>query len=770
MKGNSNSKKTTEEKKNEISVSRKNDLLTLLPIEVQQSKELTINHKLVLAYLIEFNNIDKAKDNGYIYRTNDIISQETGVCLNTLRSSFAKLTDLGFIERTAGHRGKASEYRLHMSMIKSYGSKNKSYGSKNKSYGSKNKSYGSKIEDENCTNKLNPIFENCTNKLNPNYNDLLLIINELRNEVKSYRSKVEEYKNEVEEYKMKLHPIFENCTTDTDTDKETDTISKDNLLYNNNTEEYNTRDQNIKEKSTKDNLEILKENSTVEIPNDEDIQRENEILNKIENTSRDNISDDEIPSDLPPLNIDDFFETSNDNLTEYRSNENVSKDENELEFSIFGNDIISEDENDNDTTVKFINGKFTVVSETEDEINSSSDVEQDNDNNSNEISNSTMTMEDNTISNNTISISSDEFQIWGKIQPIFEKTSNKLVEYLFSEYQTIHSQKEIQGTFAQVKRYISLDKEQLNNVSIPSTGTFGILSLKNETYNFIQCNTDPNGKNDNFKRSLNVEKKGGAAVETEKTSNNADTAAKMSQVDNYTTDDKKVAPVQPQTVNNESVDMCYTMYGVTADEMNDILSHHGNYNTKPSKGAWRQMTIHLHGEQTTVSEALNHFKDKKKDGKEYMECNTFLYYFTPICNEVEKLLKTKTMTDEQYQDFLSIIGKLTRGKFAYWRKVFSNREPRPNFPSEQEMWVLLGCPSVTEKTDNKNINNTVDNNKTYEDNVILPTHKAFESMNLDDIKNTLLNFVQEHPNLSDDKKKYINDLCIAYTLDPQYVA
>ena len=445
-----------------------------------------------------------------------------------------------------------------------------------------------------------------------------------------------------------------------------------------------------------------------------------------------------------------------------------------MEFSIFGNDIISEDENDNDTTVKFINGKFTVVSETEDEINSSSDVEQYNDNNSNEISNTTM--EDNSISNNTISISSDEFQIWGKIQPIFEKTSNKLVEYLFSEYQTIHSQKEIQGTFAQVKRYISLDKEQLNNVSIPSTGTFGILSLKNETYNFIQCNTDPNGKNDNFKRSLNVEKKGGAAVETEKTSNNADTAVKMSQLDNYTTDDKKVAPVQPQTANNESIDMCYTMYGVTADEMNDILSHHGNYNTKPSKGAWRQMTIRLHGEQTTVSEALNHFKDKKKDGKEYMECNTFLYYFTPICNEVEKLLKTKTMTDEQYQDFLSIIGKLTRGKFAYWRKVFSNREPRPNFPSEKEMWVLLGCPSVNEKTSNNvdSVNETskVDNNTTSTENVapvqsqtanmasdntvVFPDLNELYKMEYNEAIKTLEKFVVDNPNISREQKLYFN--------------
>lgn len=252
---------------------------------------------------------------------------------------------------------------------------------------------------------------------------------------------------------------------------------------------------------------------------------------------------------------------------------------------------------------------------------------------------------------------------------------------------------------------------------------------------------------------------------TTDTPNNDLQASKTSEVDSNTTKGEIIAPVQSQNTNKQS-DVCYDMYGISTDEMNDILSHHGNYNTKPSKGAWRQMTIHLHGEQTTVSEALNHFKDKKKDGKEYMECNTFLYYFTPICNEVEKLLKTKTMNDEQYQDFLSIIGKLTRGKFAYWRKVFSTRSPRPNFPSEQEMWKLLGCPQVT----NKNINKTVDNNKVYEDNVILPTDKDFESKSLDEIKNTLLTFVAEHPNLSDDKKAYINNLCIAYTLEPQYVA
>ena len=712
------------------------EVLALLPQDVKESNELTDAAKLILANLMLLNGTDFAKNEGYLFRTNQALKEDTGIkSEKTIIAAVNKLIELGFIERKAGQRKSASEYRLNTVKIQEYTVK---IHCKNTV-----KNYSKKLQykEENTV-------KNYSNKLQYNNDEILLIINELQNTVKKLQYKITVIEDELLQYKnysIKNYSENKNYSTDIDIDKEIESETNDN---NDNTEEYNIKDQNEKEIITEDNLEILKEN---------------EILN------------DEIPSDLPQLDVDSFVSTDN----EISINENISDSDsskNELEFSIFGNDIISDDENDNDTTVKFIDGKFTVISETEDEINSSSDVEQYNNNNSNEISNSTMTMEDNTISNNTISISSDEFQIWGKIQPIFEKTSNKLVEYLFSEYQTIHSQKEIQGTFAQVKRYISLDKEQLNNVSIPSTGTFGILSFKDETYNFIQCNTDPNGKNDNFKRSLNVEKKGGAAVEIEKTSNNVDTAVKMSQVDNYTTDDKKVAPVQSQTANNESVDMCYTMYGVTADEMNDILSHHGNYNTKPSKGAWRQMTIHLHGEQTTVSEALNHFKDKKKDGKEYMECNTFLYYFTPICNEVEKLLKTKTMTDEQYQDFLSIIGKLTRGKFAYWRKVFSNREPRPNFPSEKEMWVLLGCPSVTEKTSN-NVDTAVkmsqvDNNTANTENVapvqsqtantasvntvVFPDLNELYKMEYNEAIKTLEKFVVDNPNISSEQKLYFN--------------
>ena len=508
----------------------------------------------------------------------------------------------------------------------------------------------------------------------------------------------------------------------------------------------------------------------------------------------------------------------NEDLNE-NSKDDISTDENSkdeiLEYSIFGDEIPQGNENQN--TVKFIDGKFQVVEQVKDKINlnlsemknskeKSQMIENENfnvfgklqsyrDMNSGRVEGYQFNAYDNltaakdysksfhasvlclNLESSELKASVSDTGTWGML-------SRKDGVYSFTASNT-----DISGCkYIAQQRSLSLEKKggaAADNENTPNNGTQATKTAAVDNHTTegeiiapeqsqiankaSECNNDTtaNDKEDEKDTETVYADEKNAEVDSNTTNEEktAGNSVKMRPEPSDSNTTEKVDSTQSQHTNKQS-DVCYDMYGISTDEMNEILSHHGNYNTKPSKGAWRQMTIHLHGEQTTVSEALNHFKDKKKDGKEYMECNTFLYYFTPICNEVEKLLKTKTMNDEQYQDFLSIIGKLTRGKFAYWRKVFSTRSPRPNFPSEQEMWKLLGCPQVT----NKNINNVVNNNKVYEDNVVLPTDKDFESMSLDDIKNHLLTFVQEHPNLSDDKKAYINNLCIAYTLEPQYVA
>lgn len=438
---------------------------------------------------------------------------------------------------------------------------------------------------------------------------------------------------------------------------------------------------------------------------------------------------------FPPLDIDSFVEIS--------SNENISDSDsskNELEFSIFGNDIISEDENDK-TTVKFIDGKFTVVSETEDEINSSSDVEQDNEilNDSNS-SDMTMNNSSDTISNNTISISSDEFQIWGKIQPIFEKTSNKLVEYLFTEYENLNDSKNVSDGYHQVKQYISLGKEQIN-VSVNQTGSFGILSFKNNVYSFIACNSNIiSDSSDTISERCIITPNCAAA---EKASNNVDTAVKTSQVDNNTTNTENVAPVQSQTANKT-----YT-------------------NPDPNNPkVWEYIKLHL-----TMKQGSHLMRDVLDEYKEIEAKNihSIIAYMEDMCKAVRSALEKGLINEMQFNDFKRVFQTLSKGKYNYWRKVFSTRSPKSLMSSEMKMWGILGKPKVVNVDDETS---KVDNNTTTTEKVapvqsqtantasgntvVFPDLNELYKMEYNEAIKTLEKFVVDNPNISREQKLYFN--------------
>ena len=226
------------------------------------------------------------------------------------------------------------------------------------------------------------------------------------------------------------------------------------------------------------------------------------------------------------------------------------------------------------------------------------------------------------------------------------------------------------------------------------------------------------------------------------TSNNGIQASISSKVDNYTTEGEKVAPVQSTIANKASENNA-------APLPNSIK-------------AWEKVNIYSHIDKKTytMNEGFEIYKALSAK-----DIHSLMTWMKDFCDTMRMAKDNNIITEEQFNDFHNVFNALSRGKKKYWYNAFSNREPRKTMTSEMQMWEYLGKPKVN-KADNK----TVDNNKVYEDNVILPTDKDFESMSLDDIKNHLLTFVQEHPNLSDDKKAYINNLCIAYTIEPQYVA
>lgn len=959
------------------------EVLELLPTNVKETNELTDAAKLILANLMYLNGTDFAKNEGYLFRTNQALMQDTGIkSEKTIIAAVNKLIEFGFIERKAGQRKSASEYRLNTVKMNEYTVK----------IHCKNEKYSNKLQDKNYSNKLQYKEKNTVINYSNDNNETILIINGLQETIKKLQDKIAVMGDELLQYKnysIKNYSENKNYSTDIDIDKETDTISKDNLLNNDNTEGRNSKEKNnIKEKYTKDNLEKLKENSNDEIFNDEDIQRENESLNedkdnisKVKSSnnenlnesrisdlvdmyfnqtnipndnipsesripSEDNISTDENPNDMPPLDVDCFFENNSNQPTEYRDNENlnesripsedgrietrdnISDNENskadEIDCSVFGNetfdsDTISKTQN---LVPRCVDGRFVVV-----EDNISNDENSKNNNlktsenmkktkiSKGEISNKSNISNEGKISKKANS--SNSFIHFGRLVGVCDMKGN-VEEYLFNAYDTLKTADDFSEKFTETTE-ITIDLTQLEVTQDCGSGVWGMLSFNNGEYSFTQSNV-------NTQYSEKVTQS--CAAETAETSNNVPQGDETSKVDNHTADGEKVAPEQPQIANKASesnndttandkedekatempnadentdeVDNNTTDKEITAgstlkmrpepsyEKIDTPTDEKKDENTKrePSghifENPWKGFGdlrmyarfgddfVHVTGEGCRIKEALEYCESKNdlKGIQEIIRTVTFQHknmgnYMTdeyyndfmrtvtaiqasisskvgnnttdtkktdstqsPIANkesennaaplpnsikawekvniyshidkktytmnegfEIYKALSAKDIhslmtwmkdfcdtmrmakdnniiTEEQFNDFHNVFNALSRGKKKYWYNAFSNREPRKTMTSEMQMWEYLGKPKVNNKADNK----TVDNNKVYEDNVILPTDKDFESKSLDEIKNTLLTFVAEHPNLSDDKKAYVNNLCIAYALEPQYVA
>lgn len=89
------------------------ELLAILPKTLKNSKELTDSSKLVLSNIIFLYGIEEAQKNGFVYRTNTKMMEETGIkSEHTLIVAIRHLELLGIIETKRGKRKEASTYKL----------------------------------------------------------------------------------------------------------------------------------------------------------------------------------------------------------------------------------------------------------------------------------------------------------------------------------------------------------------------------------------------------------------------------------------------------------------------------------------------------------------------------------------------------------------------------------------------------------------------------------------------------------------------------------
>ena len=188
------------------------ELMALLPSSIKTTKEFTTKTKMVIAQLILMNGLDKVKNDGYFFVTNQKLVEELGITEKTIIKILRNLEQHNFISRKVGKRGEASEYIVNEDIIKSFGNTVKIHCKKE-----------NEITVSNYSNNLENTVINYSNKIN----DLILIINDLTKSNKELIDKVNQLEITVLNYSNKI----ENYSTDTETDSESD-IEKESYINN----------------------------------------------------------------------------------------------------------------------------------------------------------------------------------------------------------------------------------------------------------------------------------------------------------------------------------------------------------------------------------------------------------------------------------------------------------------------------------------------------------------------------------------------------------
>ena len=248
------------------------ELMALLPSNIKTTKEFTTKTKMVIAQLILMNGLDKVKNDGYFFVTNQKLVEELGITEKTIIKIMRNLETNNFITRKSGKRGEASEYIVNEEIIKSFGNTVKKHCNTVK-----------ENTVINYSNDLENTVLNYSNKIN----DLVLIINDLVKSNQELINKVNQLEITVLNYSNKI----QNYSTDTESDTDTDIEKEKELeIYNNiiieninNKKEYIIEESEVIETSISENEKIenyeIEEVGLIENPTSNEIEEINPMPN-----------------------------------------------------------------------------------------------------------------------------------------------------------------------------------------------------------------------------------------------------------------------------------------------------------------------------------------------------------------------------------------------------------------------------------------------------------------------------------------------------------
>lgn len=592
MKKNSTTNQSTEEKDEKMKTIE--DIRKHLDKyeNIKNSKKFTYRQKDILSLMLfRGNGQDEGFTMGYKH-----ITDTFGYSSTAISAAISLFKDYNFISVEKGHTGTNSKYTLNYEAMKNFKSSSTVSVSDSEIREAKSEKR-SKIREEKTYDTVIQL--------------LTRLLSDLQIREEKRRESEKKYNAENQALIRLLSDKFDtvinlmNQRLNININNNINKNLKDNISSNNNTEGNNIKDQEKKKNISTVNLEILKENSKDENSNDEiipsgmkDSSEDNDNISKVKSSNNENpdnennipsesripsdegnISDNENPSDYPPLDVDDFFEDSNS--TEYRNNENLneenetSMDENskangsskedgglsedknpsdenpskanenpeddEMDCSVFGDSNSTDKDNDkwyessrSSKSDNHANGMFTnLISELTNNENPK-DNEISNDNNSKTSENMKKTNNKTNTIPSEVKNPSDEktlknINAFGKLQSFRDLKTGRIDGYQFNSYDNLNDSRDYSKSFHASVLCLNLEPSDLKKVSVSDTGVWGILNRTNGVYSFIPSNVGPSYAPNNV-------------LQGDETSN----------VDNHTTKGEKIDSTQSQIANKAS--------------------------------------------------------------------------------------------------------------------------------------------------------------------------------------------------------------------------
>lgn len=238
-----------------------NGLVALLPKHLRESNELKSAAKLILGDLMFLNNRDFAKENGFVFRTNQDLMNDTGIKgESTLIKALAKLEINGFINRTSGKRNKASEYRLNMDKIKDKHTVNEIHSNNENNNLSVSDSNLSKTE----TDIMNSRLERIENLLSTKFDTMIEILNKINSNNNEIITQIKTIYTQINGINRNFNLSVLDSNLSTDKETESHKESSNNILHIDlssiTSEEIDHPDNFLKKKIIKEKAKYIKNN------------------------------------------------------------------------------------------------------------------------------------------------------------------------------------------------------------------------------------------------------------------------------------------------------------------------------------------------------------------------------------------------------------------------------------------------------------------------------------------------------------------------------